>query len=48
MPVGERRQQVPVLAPTDPDGGGENPKDDKTAKPDKKKRQERNKRPFFD
>ena len=41
MPVGERRQQVPVLAPTDPDGGGEETKGNKkqhTAKP----------QPFFD
>ena len=48
MPVGERRQQVPVLGPTPPDGGGEEPKGDKTPKPGKKKRQEQNKRPFFD
>ena len=48
MPVGERRQQAPVLAPTEPNSGGEEPKDDKTPKPDKKKRQEQNKHPFFD
>lgn len=48
MPVGERRQQVPVLAPTDPDGGDEAPKDNKTPKSDKKKRQEQSERPFFD
>ena len=48
MPVGERRQQVPVLAPTAPDGGDEDPKDNKTPKSDKKKRQEQSKRPFFD
>ncbi|WP_028897619.1 DUF935 family protein [Prevotella sp. HUN102] len=48
MPVGERRQQVPVLGPTPPDGGGEEPKGDKTPKPGKKKRQGQNKRLFFD
>lgn len=48
MPVGERRQQIPVLAPTDSNGGNEPQKDDKTSKPDKKRRQEQNKRPFFD
>lgn len=48
MPVGERRQQVPVLAPTAPDGGDEDPKDNKTPKSDRKKRQEQSKRPFFD
>ncbi|WP_315547235.1 DUF935 family protein [Prevotella koreensis] len=48
MPVGERRQQMPVLAPTDHDGDGEEPKGDKTPKPDKKTRQKQNGRPFFD
>lgn len=41
MPVGERRQQVPVLGSTPPDGGGEKTKGNKkqhTAKP----------QPFFD
>ena len=41
MPVGERRQQVPVLESTPPDGGGEETKGNKkqhTAKP----------KPFFD
>lgn len=48
MPVGERRQQAPVLAPTDPEGGDDGEGDDKTPKEDKKKRQEQNVRPFFD
>jgi hypothetical protein len=48
MPVGERRQQVPALVPTDTDSGDEDPKDNKTPKSDKKKRQEQSKRPFFD
>lgn len=48
MPVGERRQQVPVLVPTDPDGGDEEPKGDKTLKPGKKKQHTAKPKPFFD
>ncbi len=42
MPVGERRQQAPVLAPTEPDSGGEEPKDD-IKHPSRTKRSDRSK-----
>lgn len=48
MPVGERRQQLPSVAPTEPPQDDDDPKGNKTAKPDKKTRQEQNVRPFFD
>lgn len=48
MPVRERRQQTPLIAPTGGDGGDEAPDDDKTPKQKKKTRQASNVRPFFD
>lgn len=48
MPVGGRRQMLPLVAPTEPSQDGEDPKGNKTPKPDKKTRQEQNVRLFFD
>jgi len=48
MPVGERRQMLPPVAPPEPPQDDEDPKGNKTPKPDKKTRQEQNARPFFD
>lgn len=48
MPVGERRQQNTPVAPTEPPHDDEDPKGNKTPKPDKKTRLEQNMRPFFD
>ena len=48
MPVGERRQPMAPVAPIEPDGGDNGSKGNKTPKPDKKKPQAQNARPFFD
>lgn len=48
MPVGNRRQPMPLIPPTEPDGGDETTEDNKTPKSGKKTRQGQNTRPFFD
>ena len=48
MPVGERKQAVQPVAPTESDGDDDDTQSNKTHKSDKKKPQAANSRPFFD